>query len=119
LATNDARRHRIRDRLGAGDTLFAPAHLDVEVASGLRRLARADIEVAQAVPAALANLASIAVHRMPVAPLLERIWALRSNVTAYDAAYVALAELLGVPLVTRDARLAAATGLSCVVELIA
>lgn len=44
--------------------------------------------------------------RYPHAPLLGRIWALRENVTAYDAAYVALAEALGVPLVTRDARLA-------------
>ena len=50
--------------------------------------------------------------------MVRRCWELLGNVTAYDAAYVALAETLGVPLLTADRRLAAAPGLSCVVEVL-
>lgn len=119
FASADALRERIRDRLSSGDMLFAPAHLDVEIASGLRRLAMRDARVARLVPLALANLAAFPVHRIQAAPLLGRIWDLRANVTPYDAAYVALAELLDVPLITCDARLANATGPRCAIELIA
>ncbi len=55
---------------------------------------------------------------MPLAPLLERMWALRYNITAYDAAYVALAERLDAVLITCDARLVAATGSTCTFDLI-
>ena len=57
-------------------------------------------------------------QRAPHLPLLSRCWELRANLTCYDAAYVALAELLGVTLVTADGRLARAKGLACRVELL-
>ena len=56
--------------------------------------------------------------RHPVAPLTQRIWALRQNLTAYDAAYVALAEALGVPLLTRDLRLSRSSGHAATIHYI-
>jgi predicted nucleic acid-binding protein len=61
--------------------------------------------------AALEDLADLGLRRYPHRRLLPRIWELRHNLTAYDAAYVALAEALGAPLVTRDRRLAAAAAI--------
>lgn len=55
---------------------------------------------------------------MPHAPLLERCWELRANLTAYDAAYIALAELVEAPLLTADSKLAAGPGITCVVEVL-
>ena len=55
---------------------------------------------------------------MALAPLLDRMWELRANVTAYDAAYVALAEQLTAPLITCDSKLAAANGTRCAFDLI-
>lgn len=86
------------------------------VASALRRLARASRAVDRA--ARIAHLAAFLLRRMPIAPLLERVWQRCSNVTAYDAAYVALAEQLDCVLVTCDAKLAAASGPRCAFELI-
>ena len=60
----------------------------------------------------------MAIRRYPHKPLLPRVWQLRSSLTAYDAAYVALAELLNAPLLTRDGRLARATGHQAKVELV-
>lgn len=60
----------------------------------------------------------LGVTRYPVFAMLERIWALRENVSAYDAAYVALAELLGCALLTADGRLARAPGLGCSVTVV-
>jgi predicted nucleic acid-binding protein len=117
-ASDDSRRSTVASRLAAGDAWFAPAHLDAEVASALRRLARTSRAVDRAAPRALAHLATFPLRRMPIAPLLERVWQLRSNVTAYDAAYVALAEQLDCALVTCDAKLAAASGPRCAFELI-
>jgi predicted nucleic acid-binding protein len=57
-------------------------------------------------------------ERVPHTALLARAWQLRDNVTVYDASYVALAELLSVPLITADAKLAGAPGLQCSVELL-
>lgn len=71
-----------------------------------------------AAPAALRHLASFPIRRMPLAPLLQRMWQLRGNVTAYDAAYVALAERLDAPLVTSDGKLATASGPRCTFDLI-
>ena len=118
FGTRDTRRDRIRQRFAAGDAFFAPAHLDVEVASGLRGLALRDAAVARRASAAFTALAVLAVQRVPVGPLLDRIWQLRANVTPYDAAYVALAEMLDAPLITCDSRLATASGPTCPIELI-
>jgi predicted nucleic acid-binding protein len=114
----DRRRDAVVARLTAGDALYAPAHLDAEVVSALRGLARVNPAVQQAAPAALRHLAGLPVRRMPLPPLLDRMWALRDNVAAYDAAYVALAEQLAAPVITCDAKLAAASGTQCVFDLI-
>jgi predicted nucleic acid-binding protein len=66
---------------------------------------------------ALEDLADFPITRYPHTPLLSRIWELRHNVTAYDAAYLALAEALPAPLITRDAKLAAVAGHRARVEL--
>ncbi len=71
-----------------------------------------------AVPVALDHLARFPIRRMALAPLLHRIWELRDNVTAYEAAYVALAERLESPFVTCDSKLVAANGPRCRFELI-
>ena len=118
-ASDEPRRAAVVERLASGDTLFAPAHLDAEVVSALRGLARARPVLEQTVPAALAHLAGFPIRRMPLAPLLERMWQLRSNIRAYDAAYIALAERLDRPLITCDVKLTAASGSRCTFDLIA
>jgi len=117
-AADDPRRVEVVTRLAAGDALFAPAHLDAEVVSALRGMARDNPALDRTVPGALTHLASFPIRRMPLHPLLERMWALRHNVTAYDAAYIALAERLDSPLITCDAKLAAAAGPTCTFDLI-
>ena len=99
-------------------TLYAPHLLDIEVAQVIRRYsANGEIDSERG-RAALADLADFPLHRYPHDFLLPRIWDLRNNLTAYDAAYVALAEALDAPLLTRDRRLAAAAGYHARVELV-
>jgi len=117
--SDDPRRVAVSSRLASGDALFAPAHIDAEVVSALRGVAKVSKAVERAAPRALTHLAGFPLRRMPLAPLLTRIWHLRANVTAYDAAYVALAEQLHCVLVTCDAKLASASGPRCPIELIA
>lgn len=114
----DPRRVAVVTRLGAGDALFAPAHLDAEVVSALRRLSQTNVSVRTAVPAALKHLARFPIRRMPLAPLLPRMWELRENLTAYDAAYVTLAERINGALVTCDAKMAGASGPRCTFDVI-
>ena len=66
----------------------------------------------------MADLLDLPITVYPTAPLLPRVWELRGNVSAYDACYLALAEALDSLLLTADARLAAAPGLCCRVEVI-
>lgn len=80
-AADDPGRASVVARLSVGDTLVAPAHLDAEVVSALRGLAFRHPPVRGVVPAALRHLASFAIRRLPLAPLLERMWELRDNVT--------------------------------------
>ena len=99
-------------------TLHAPHLLDIEVAQVIRRYsAKGEIDSERG-RAALADLADLPLHRYPHHFLLPRIWDLRNNLTAYDAAYVALAEALDAPLLTRDRRLAAAAAHHARVELV-
>jgi len=97
----------------AGARLAAPQHLPYEASNILRRQALAGVLDATAATIAHRDLISLAVDLYPYAAVAERAWSLRDNLTAYDAAYVALAELLEVPLLTLDARLARAAGPRC------
>jgi predicted nucleic acid-binding protein len=110
---------RVEQRLfDAPQTQHAPHLLDVEVAQVVRRYAaRGEIDGERG-RAALVDLADFPLRRYPHGFLLPRIWELRHNLTAYDAAYVALAEALDAPLLTRDQRLAAAAGHQARIELV-
>ena len=112
-AADDPRHSLVAKRLSTGDALFAPAHLDVEIASALRGMAHGNPGLDQIVPDALVHLAGFPIRRMPLPPLLNRAWELRHNLTVYDAVYVALAERLDGVLVTCDGRLANASGPRC------
>ncbi len=99
------------------ETWHAPHLLDVEVAQVLRRYAASgDFSDARG-SEALALLSRFPLARYAHEPLLPRVWQLRGSLTAYDATYVALAEALAAPLVTRDARLARAGGHRARIEL--
>ncbi len=100
------------------ETLHAPHLLDLEIAQVLRRWVRAgEIDVARAAEA-LEDLADLPISRYPHDVLLARVWSLRNNATAYDAAYLALAEALGATLVTRDGALGEAPWHRARVEVI-
>ena len=101
-----------------GETLAAPHLLDVEVAQVLRRYHAAGALDGPRGEEALADLADLPLTRYSHVLVLPRIWDLRHTLTAYDAAYVARAETMGVPLLTRDSRLAASPGHDAVVELL-
>lgn len=89
-----------------GET-FAPELLDLEVTQTLRRLAHQRIMPRDHAATCLDLLQEMSIKRQPHRPLLKRIWQLRHSMTAYDAAYVALAEGLEAPLFTRDRKFAA------------
>jgi predicted nucleic acid-binding protein len=102
----------------SSQTLHAPHLLDVEVAQVVRcYAANGEIDVERG-RTALADLADFPLHRYPHDFLLPRVWDLRNNLTAYDAMYVALAEALDAPLLTRDKRLAASPGHHARIELV-
>ena len=104
--------------LNPRETLHAPHLLDVEVAQVIRRfVARREIGVSRG-REALDDLSDLPVHRYAHDLLLSRVWRLRDNLSAYDAVYVALAEALGAPLLTRDRRVANAAGHNATIELI-
>lgn len=109
----------VEERLFApGLTLHAPHLIDIESAQVLRRYAAGgEIDDARG-RSALDDLADFPIRRYPHDFLLPRVWALRHNLTAYDAVYVALAEALDATLLTRDRRLAAASGHRARVELV-
>ena len=105
------------DRLLMEDDLRAPHLVDIEVVHALRRLAAiGEISAERAADARL-DYTALRLVRYPHLPLLDRIWALRDNLTAYDATYVSLAEILDVPLVTCDQRLLGAPGHQARVEV--
>jgi predicted nucleic acid-binding protein len=97
--------------------LHVPHLADVEVAQALRRYAReGDLDIADA-EGALEDLRALDLQRHSHEPLLDRVWELRSNLSAYDAVYVALAEALDGELMTCDGRLARAPGVRARIEL--
>ncbi len=101
-----------------GQSLHAPHLIDVEIAQVVRRYAAGGEIDGERGRLALADLADMPLQRYPHDLLLPRIWALRNNLTAYDAAYVALAEALDAPLLTRDKHLAGAAGHGARIELV-
>ena len=109
---------RIESRIfSRNQSLHAPELLDLEVAQVLRRLVREDTISKSSAETAIEDLLDMRVTRYPHSVLLPRIWHLRHNLSAYDAAYVVLAERLGATLLTRDARLASAPGHAATVEV--
>lgn len=109
---------RIEKRIFShGESLHAPHILDLEVAQVLRRLVREGIVSTHRADEAIRDLIDFRVVRYPHWPMLNHIWRYRHNLSAYDAAYVVLAETLGAALITRDARLASAPGHAAKVEL--
>jgi len=119
LITQGVAAATLRSRLLAYDLLYAPALIDVEVMHALRRNVLINEMDADAAEAAIEYYGTIEIMRFAHDPLIRRIWQLRGNLTAYDAAYVALAEGMRVPLITLDARLAKAAPPTIRVELIA
>jgi predicted nucleic acid-binding protein len=112
--TADAIAARLFD---SGLALHVPHLLDVEVARVIRRHAAVGEIVAERGQELLADLLSLPLQRHPHDWLLPRVWELRHNLTAYDAVYVALAEALDAPLVTRDRRLAGSSGHQARIEV--
>jgi len=101
-----------------GQTLHAPHLIDLEVAQVLRRFVLSGELAADRGEEALEDMLDLPLTRYPHAEFLTRIWELRRNLTAYDAAYLALAEALDASLVTRDARLGSAPGHSARVDVV-
>lgn len=109
---------RFADRiLDPRESLQAPHLIDLEVAQVLRRLVRIGGFTSDRAARALDYFMNLPISRHRHSYLLPRIWQLRNSLTAFDAAYVSLAEALHVPLLTLDARLARAGGHTAVVEL--
>lgn len=100
------------------ESLHSPHLVDLEVAQVLRRLVREQAVSVYRADEAIRDLLDLRITRYPHSVLLPRIWQLRDNFSAYDAAYVVLAETLGATLLTRDTRLASAAGHHASVELI-
>lgn len=110
---------KVCERLwGQNESLHAPHLLDLEVTQVLRRYTLSGEMDANRGGQALEDFADLNLNRYPHDVFLPRIWSLRQNLTAYDAAYIALAEALEAPLITRDAALEGASGHVAHVELI-
>lgn len=105
--------------LRSGESIAAPHLLDLEVLQVLRRFVLAGELTEVRAAEAIEDHVALGIARYPHEALLGRIWELRPNCTAYDAAYVALAEALGAVLITCDGRLAAVPGARAAVEVIA
>jgi predicted nucleic acid-binding protein len=106
--------HRIYSR---NETLHVPHLLDLEVTQVLRRLVGQGVVLRRRADEAIRDLLDLRINRYPHFVFLPRIWQLRHNFTAYDAAYIVLAEHLGATLVTRDRRLASPSAHMAIVEI--
>jgi predicted nucleic acid-binding protein len=109
---------RARQRV-EGERLTAPHLIDIEVASAWRRLVAQGALDDRRLRLAMTDLIALRLDRVAHGPLLERCWELRENLTVYDGAYVALAEILDVTLLTGDSRIEKAPGPRCRIEVLA
>jgi predicted nucleic acid-binding protein len=109
---------RVRAEIRGAGVVAAPDLVDVETVAVLRKRWLAGTVSDRRFEIAVADLEQFAISRYPTLPLMRRAFELRANVTAYDASYVALAELLGCELLTADRRLAGAPGPSCTIRLL-
>ncbi len=109
---------RARAELRTAQDLAAPDLVDVETVAVLRKRRLAEAITQRRFASAIGDLENIAIDRYPTLQLMRRAYELRSTVTSYDAAYVALAEVLGCEFLTADARLAKAPGPRCPVRLL-
>lgn len=117
LLLNTASGRKLRTRLADEDEIVHVPHLiDLEIAQVLRRYALHRALDDRAGALALQRWRDFDVERYPHEPLLDRVWQLRANVSAYDAVYIALAEALSTILVTGDRKLAGVPGLAVTVE---
>jgi predicted nucleic acid-binding protein len=110
----DRARQRIR-----GERLAAPHLIDIEVTAAWRRLVAQGALDDRRAQFAMTDLLALRLDRVLHGPLLERCWELRENLTVYDGAYVALAEILQVTLLTADSRVEKAPGPRCPIEVLA
>jgi len=113
-----AERGRAARKILNDQPAIAPAIVDAEILSSLRRRLRAGVITADLSSFAVQRLRRLDIQRTVLDELVPRMWELRHNLTPYDAAYVALAEALNLPLWTADKRLAQAPGIECTVELL-
>jgi predicted nucleic acid-binding protein len=109
----------LRARLAQDGDLHAPHLIDVEVVHALRRLVRARHLTEDRAVDVRTDFGDLAIVRYPHHPLADRMWELRHNLSAYDAAFVVLSEMLGVPLITCQRRLAGSSGHAAQIELFA
>jgi predicted nucleic acid-binding protein len=107
----------LADRVRGDGDLHAPHLLDVEFQHALRRLVVSGAISDDRAADARVDFADLTIVRYPHISLADRMWELRQNVTAYDAAFLALAETLGAPLITCDIRLSRVRGYTAAVEL--
>ena len=107
----------LRQRLRPPRALHAPALLDAEVASGVRGLLLGSKVKPKRAAEMIADFEALSITRHPMQPFMGRVIELRHNVSAYDAFYLALAEALQAPLLTRDAKFAGATAHDAEIQL--
>jgi predicted nucleic acid-binding protein len=114
------RADRLMERvLSSSEQMHAPQLLDIEVTQVLRRLVRQKEITLPRAAQVLEDLANLLIERHDHQSLVPRIWQLRDSLSAYDGAYIVLAEALAAPLLTCDAKLAGAHGHRAIVELVA
>lgn len=118
LLLDEAVERKIRVRID-GHELVARELVDVEVTAILRKRHRTKLLSQKRAMQALVDLRDLPVERLSHRPLIGRMWELRDNVTPYDAAYVAVAELYDATVLTADTRLANASGPRCHIEVLA
>ncbi|MDE0406519.1 MAG: type II toxin-antitoxin system VapC family toxin [Alphaproteobacteria bacterium] len=117
LGTDSGKRLDARLRVET-EGVHVPHLIDAEIAQALRRLVLRGLLDARSGALALRRWREFDVERYPHGPLLDRVWELRANATAYDATYLALAETLSMVFVTGDRRLAGVPGVRTAIEVL-